>query len=65
MLVCAAHVCAALRMIVCQVLPGWFSAGLLLNTAFRLLVGPPRLVPSGMMLIVISPGFGQRLPVVE
>ncbi len=62
MLLCCAHIWAALRIWFCH----WpFSLGLLLKVEKRLLVGPPRLVPSGMKLMVMAVGFIQALPMAE
>ena len=63
MFVCWAQVWAAWRMTFCQ-----FPArlDLLLKVENRLLeTPPPRFVPSGMKLIVMSWGFGQMLPEAE
>ena len=62
MLVCLAQVWAAWRNCCCH-RPA--RPGLLLNVLWRLLTGPPMLVPSGMKLMVMTSGFIQALPVAE
>src|SRR5690349_14077491 len=62
MLVLWAQTWAARRISPCQ---RPLSAGLLLKAEERLLAAPPRLVPSGMKLMVIVAGFSQALPVAE
>src|SRR5215471_20898172 len=57
-LVCCAQTCAARRIWFCQTLVAHFA----LNVANRLLVTPPRFVPSGTKLMVTRCGFGQALP---
>src|SRR5581483_51557 len=67
MLACCAHTCAALSTWLFQLAaPDWLRYGLALKEALRLLVAvPPRLVPSGMKLIVMRLACGQALPVTE
>src|SRR6476659_515120 len=62
MLVACAQAWAALRTWVCHC-PA--SLGFLLNVANRLLATPPRSVPSGMKLSVMTEGLGQALPLAD
>ena len=62
MFVCWAQAWAALRIWFCH----WpASLGLLLNVEKRLLPTPPKSVPSGMKLMVMTSGLGQALPLAE
>ncbi|MEJ7638479.1 MAG: hypothetical protein WKF75_11025 [Singulisphaera sp.] len=62
MLVATAQLWAALRISFCHLLR---RAGLASKLAVRSLATPPRLVPSGMKLIVTTSGLGQALAVAE